>query len=173
MCFGEGGTLKKKNTSLAYVGSACSVWTAPCLPQLIARVLSWSTLLRLQVALQGSCPKRALDCMHSTGLSCPGSGSQVLHKGQAQLGLCFVHFPGPRSSGHQVLGEALSQVGCASSSPAQPQPGFLGVLQVRRLRCTMCLPWGADLWLRASWQCQSYRIPGRRLTTGSLLAVCW
>ena len=45
------------------------------------RVLSWSTLLRLQVALQGCCPKQTLHFMHFPGLSCSGSGSWVLRKG--------------------------------------------------------------------------------------------
>ena len=44
-------------------------------------VLSQSTLLGLQVALQGYCPKRTLCFVHFPGLSCSDSGSQVLHKG--------------------------------------------------------------------------------------------
>ena len=38
-------------------------------------------------------------------LSCSASGSCILHKTQTQLGPCFVPFPGPSSSGDQVLGE--------------------------------------------------------------------
>ena len=68
-------------------------------------VLSRSTLLRIQVALQGYCPKQALPFMHFPGLRCSGSGSWVLHKAQIQLGLHFVPFPGPSSSGGQVLGK--------------------------------------------------------------------
>ena len=45
------------------------------------RVLSQSTLLRLQVALQRNCPKWALGFVHFPGLSHSGSGSWVLHKG--------------------------------------------------------------------------------------------
>ena len=44
-------------------------------------VLSWSTLLRLQVTLQGNSPRQALGCMHFPGLSFSGSGSRVFHKG--------------------------------------------------------------------------------------------
>ena len=44
-------------------------------------VLSWSTLLRLQVALQGNSPRQALGCVHFPGLSFSGSGSRVFHKG--------------------------------------------------------------------------------------------
>ena len=67
-------------------------------------VLSWSTLLRLQVALQGNCPKWALSFVHFPGLSCSGSGSRVLHKGADSVGPAFCAIPGPSSSGDQVLG---------------------------------------------------------------------
>ena len=55
------------------------------------RVLSLSTLLRLQVAVQGNCPKRALGGVHFPGLS--RSGSQVLHKGTASVGCAFYALP--------------------------------------------------------------------------------
>ena len=95
-----------KQISLGCVGSACSVWTTLGLPQLMAHVLSWSSLLRLQVALQGNCLKRALGCVHYPGLNHSGSGSVswVLHKG-TDSGMHFVLFPGLSSSGDEVLGE--------------------------------------------------------------------
>jgi len=58
-----------------------------------ACVLSWSTLLRLQVALQGNCLKQALDCVHFPGLRHSGSGSQVLHKGTDSVGPRFCALP--------------------------------------------------------------------------------
>ena len=82
-----------KQISLACVGSARSVWTTLGLPQLTAPVLSQSTLLRLQVALKGNCPKWALRCMHFPGLSCLGSGSRVLHKGTDLVGPSFYALP--------------------------------------------------------------------------------
>ena len=69
------------NTTMACVGGACSIWTTLGLPPLTACVLSQSTLLRPQVALQENSLKWALGCMHFLGLSCSGSGSQVIHKG--------------------------------------------------------------------------------------------
>ena len=87
------------------MGSACSVWTTLHLPQLTAPVLSRSTLLRLQVALQGNFPKRALGFVHFPGLSCSGSSSQVLHKAKTWLDMRFVPFPGPSRSGDQVVGK--------------------------------------------------------------------
>ena len=75
------------------VGSDRSVWTTLGLPPLTVCVLSPSTLCRLQVALQGNCPKRALGFVHYPGLSCSGSGSQVLHKGTSSVGHAFCALP--------------------------------------------------------------------------------
>ena len=90
--WGRKNTAKKKK-SLACVGSAHSVWITLGLPPITACVLSQSTLLRLQVALQGNCPKRALGFMHFPGLSRSGSGSQVLHKGTDSVGPVFCALP--------------------------------------------------------------------------------
>ena len=73
--------------------SARSVWATLGLPPLVVCVLSRSTLLRLQVALQGNCLKWALGSMHSLGLSRSGSGSQVLHKGADSVGPAFCALP--------------------------------------------------------------------------------
>ena len=56
-------------------------------------VLSQSTLLRLQVALQGCSPKQALHFMQFPDLSCSGSGSWVLHKGTDLVGHAFCDLP--------------------------------------------------------------------------------
>ena len=95
-----------KKISLVYVGSACSVWATLGLSPLMTCVLSRSILLRLQVALQGNCLKWALGCVHFPGLSHPGSGSRYSTRAQTRLGLLFVPFPGPNSSGDQVLGKS-------------------------------------------------------------------
>ena len=91
LCCQEGGTCKQ--ISLACVGSTHSLWTTLGLPQLMVHVLSHSTLLRLQVALQGYCPKQALRFMHFPGLSCSGSGSWVLCKGTDLVGRAFYALP--------------------------------------------------------------------------------
>ena len=83
LCCGEGGTL----------GSARSVWATLGLPPLMACVLSQSTLLGLQVALQGNCLKQALGCVHFPGLSLSGAGSWVLHKGTDLTGPAFCALP--------------------------------------------------------------------------------
>ena len=110
---GEGGTLQTNVTGVCGECSQCLGHTgfAPA----HACVLSQSTLLRLQVALQMNCLKRALGCVHFPGLSRSGSGSRVLHKAQTWLGLHCVPFPGLSSSDDQVLDEQAhsTQVGGA------------------------------------------------------------
>ena len=90
--------------SLACVGSAHRAWATLGLPQFVAAVLSRSTLLRLQSAVQGA--------VHSGPcVSCPSQVSahvQVLGyslRAQTWLGMHFVPFPGQSSSGDQVPGE--------------------------------------------------------------------
>ena len=56
-------------------------------------VLPRSTLLRLQGALQGHCPKRDLHFMQFPGLS--RSGSRVLRKGTDSVGCAFCALPRP------------------------------------------------------------------------------
>ena len=114
-------------------------WVCPSPGQ---RVLSGSALLRLQVALQGYCPKWALHFMHFPGVSCSGSGSRLLRKGtdsarrafcallrSEQLrwpgawraycrrwAVCLDHHPGPSRSVSQASPESIvSGVSCFSS----------------------------------------------------------
>ena len=62
----------------------------------------------------------------------------------------------------RCLVSMLSSGGWCILSPPWSQPfGFLGVQRERCPRCAMCLLWGADLWLRPSWQMSTIRIPGR------------
>ena len=75
---------------------------------------------------------------------------------QTRLGLCFVPFPGPSSSGDQVLGNC----GCCNLSPHPSLLlSFLGVPLVRLLRCAICLFWVADLWLQPSWWMSTVQNP--------------
>ena len=113
------------------------LWVCPSSRQC---VLPRSTLLRLQGALQGHCPKWALLLVHFPGLS--HSGSQVLRKGIDLVGrafcslprskqlrqpgawrahclrwaVCLNHLPGPSHSVSQVRCEStVSGVPCFSS----------------------------------------------------------
>ena len=126
-----------KQISLACVGSARSVWATLGLPPLTACVLSQSTLLRLQVILQGNCLKLALDYVHFPGLSHSGSGSWVLHKGTDLVGPAICALPRSLSLG----------MWCVFSPPWSQLLGFLGGQWEHHLRYAMCLFWGADHWL--------------------------
>ena len=131
---GEWGTLQ---TNITGVCGECSqyVWTTLALHPLMMCVLSLSTLLRLQVALQGNCPRQALGFMDFLGLKCSVSGSWVLHKGTDSVGPAFCVLP---------TSEQLRRPGAQCA---------------RHLRCAVCLLWGADLWLRSSWQMSTIQDP--------------
>ena len=60
----------------------------------------------------------------------------------------------------RCLASALSPGGqCILSHPLSQPLSFLDVQRECHLRCVMCLLWGADLWLRPSWQMST--IPGK------------
>ena len=135
-------------------------------------VLSISTLFMLQVALQGYCPKRALCFVHFPGLRCSPSCSWVLLKGTDSVGSVFCALP---SSGNQVLGEHTVPGGpcvliirpiLAVQFPWRPRE--------HRLRCALCLLWGADLRMRPPWQMSASQDPRKIwLATGIMLTVWW
>ena len=157
----------RKQISLAYVGSACSVSATLGLLPLMVCVFSQSTLFRLQVALQGNCLKRALGCVHFPGLSSSGSGSWVLHKGTDSVGPAFCALP--RSE--QLCECTLPR--WASESYHLPGPSrSVSWMRSGSAISGVCLLWGADLWLRPSWQMSTVQNPRKSwLATGSLLAV--
>ena len=76
-------------------------------------VLSWSTLLRFQVAQQGHCPKRTLCFVHFPGLSCLSSGSRVLHRSTDLVGRAFCALPRSERL-TRCVARPLSQVDRAS-----------------------------------------------------------
>ena len=98
---GEGGTLQTNNTGmcsqcLSHTGSAPS-HSACTLPAHTAQALGCFT---------GNHLRLALGCMHLPGPSRSGSGTRVVLRGaDSQLGLSFVPFSGPSSSGDEVFGE--------------------------------------------------------------------
>ena len=95
-CCGEGGTLQTDNTAVCllcpcHTGFAPAHGMCPSLLTLL-RLVCWEL-------------RPALGCMHFPGLNRSGSDTGVLHKVQTRLGLHFVPFPGPSSSGDHVFGE--------------------------------------------------------------------
>ena len=100
-------------------------------------VLPGSILLRLQVALQGNCPK---------------------------WGLHFVPFPGLSSSGHLVLGKCTvpSEL-CILITSLAPSDWFTRFSrpQERHLRCALCLLWDLIPGCHPPDRCQLSSIPGK------------
>ena len=119
----------------------------------------------------GNCLMLALGCMHSPGLSHSSSDSRVLHKGADLVGPAFCALPRSEQLRRPGAWRAHTpQVRCILP-PLLSQPlGFPGTKQ--HLRCALCLYWGADLWLRPSWQMSTVQVPRKTwLATESLLAV--
>ena len=100
LCCGEGGTLQ---TNTAGMCGECLQWMDHT-----GFATAQGTLLRLQPALQGHCPKWTLCLTHLPALSC--SGSQVLCKGTDPYGLCIL-------CSFQV--QAAQATGCLLSTPSQ------------------------------------------------------
>ena len=75
--------------SLACVGSVCSVWTTLDLPKLMAACAFWVYTAQAASCSAGALSKTALCFVHFPGLSCSGSGSQVLCKGTDSVGRVF------------------------------------------------------------------------------------
>ena len=151
--------------------SACSVWATLGLPPLTACALSQSTLLRLQVALQGNCLKRALGCVHFPGLSHTHLGSGVLHKGTDSVGPAFCALPRSKNLWRAHSSQVWQ---CILSTPPVQPLGFLGVQQEDCVRCAVCLLWGDDLWLQPSWWMSTVQDPRKTwLATWGLLRVWW
>ena len=137
-----------KQISLECVGSTRSILVSLGLPLLMACVLFPSTLLRLQVALQWNCLKRAMGCVHFSGLSHSGSGSRVLHKGADSVGpaFCALH----RS-------EQLRQPGAWRAHSSQVQ-------------CILSLPRSQPLDFRGGSGCVLSGVPC--ISSGELISGC-
>ena len=89
------------------------------------------------------CRERALDCVHFSGLSRSGSGSQVLHSGADSVGPAFCAIPWlkqlrrPGASGDQVRGEHTLLR--RSASYQLPRPSRLGFRECRSPVCHVSL----------------------------------
>ena len=144
------------------VWGARSVWATLGLPPLMACVLSWSTLPRLQVALQGNCPKQALGCVHFPGLSRSGSGFRVLHKDADSVGPVFCALPGLCGFGDLVLGEHTLPAGRRVLSPPRPSPWVSRVHRKSTVSDVLCVSSGELVsGCDPPGGCQPSRIPGR------------
>ena len=76
-----------------------------------------------------------------------GSGSQVFHKVTDSVGPVLCPFQVRAAQMINCLASALFPGVEHLITSWSRQLSFLGAQQERRLRCAMCLLWGADLWL--------------------------
>ena len=152
-----------KQISLACVGSAHSVSVALGLPPLMACVLSQTTLLSLQVALQGNCLKQSLGFVHFPGLSHSGSGSQVLHKGTDLAGPAFCALPRSGQLRRSGAWQAhTAQVGSASYRLPHPSCSVSWVHSRTAVSGVLCVSSGELIsGCSPPGRCQPSRIPGR------------
>ena len=124
------------------------------------RVLSRSTLLRLQLTLQGSCPK-AGPGLHA--FSRPSHQVPFLgYSTEALLGwacfLCPSQLREARAA--RCLRSAVSQVCGASYRLPGPSPSVSWVCHESAVSgVPVCLLWGADLSLQPSWQMSAVQDP--------------
>ena len=144
-CCGEGGALQTNITSLYGEHSQCSDHTG--LLPLTASVLSQSTLLSLQAALQGAGPE-----LHGHSRPKPlrfqFSGTPQRHRLSWACVLCL---PGPEQLRQPGAWRAHSLWVQCTLSPPRSQPQFPGMpIRCALIWCTLCLFWGADLWLQPS-----------------------
>ena len=170
LCCGEGGTLQTNIAGVCGVRSAMGhtgfvpAHGGLCFPGLHCSGSAGELP-------KAGCASRAHPRSKLLRFRC--SGIPQRHRLGWECALCPSQVPAAQVT--RCLARTLSQVGCASSSPPQVQLlGFLGAPGERRLRCAVCLLWGADLWLQPSWQMSTVQDPRKTwLATGSLLTVWW
>ena len=148
-------------------------WLSPCSSRVCSSSLQ---LLRLEVARQGNCLKRALGWVHFPGLSHSGSGSQVLHKGRDSVGSACCALPKSkqlRRPGARRVHSPRWTVRLIT--PWVPGPRFPRcAVRAPSQACPVFFFWGADLWLRPSWWMSTIQDPRKTwLATGSRLTVWW
>ena len=157
-CSEEGRTLQR-NISGVFEESS-HVWTTLGLPQLMTMCAFQVYTFRLQGSSQGYCPKQSLCFMNFPGLSCSGSGFQILHKGTNSVGHAFCALPSSEQPGDQLLGKHIVPgdqcVLITSLVLATHFPVYAA-----RAPSQVChaFPLRADLRLQPSWQLSTIQDP--------------
>ena len=166
-----------KQTSLACVGRARSVWATLGLPPLTG-VCAFPVYTAQAPGCSAGELSKAVPGLHALPRSKPlrfrFSGTQVLgYKGTDSVGPAFCALP--RSKQLRPPGALQAhppRLRCVLSSPWSQSISFLGVQQEHHLRCAVCLLWGVDLRLQSSWQMSTVQDPRKTwLATESLLTV--
>ena len=165
---GEGGALQTSVTGVCGECPQCLGHTGSAPAHGVCAFPS--TLLRLQVALQGAGPGLpALPRSKPLGFRFSGPPQR------RRLGWACVLRPSLLRAAQATtcLASALSPGGDCVLSPPRSQPlGFLGGCGRAHLRCALCLFWEADLWLQAYQWMSTIQNPRESwLETGSLIEV--
>ena len=125
LCCGEGGTLQTNITGMCGECSQCLGHTGFAPTHSLCAFPVYTALAPGCSA--GELSKVGPECVHFPGLSSSGSGSQIFQKGTDLVGLHFLPFPGPSSSGDQGSVSTLSPGGVVhlitSPVPATQFPG--------------------------------------------------
>ena len=163
LCCVEGGTLQTTITGVCGECSQCLGHTGFAPPPPPRSRLSRSTLLSLQVALQGNCLKQSLGFVHFPGLSHSGSGSQVLHKGTDLAGPAFCALPRSGQLRRSGAWQAhTAQVGSASYRLPHPSCSVSWVHSRTAVSGVLCVSSGELIsGCDPPGRCQPSRIPGR------------
>ena len=148
-CYGDGGTLQTNITGMCGECSQCLGHTGPA-PTHSACALcphcSGSRLLHQELS-------EASPGLHAPPRSKPlrfrHSGTPS-SKVQIRLGLHFVPFPGPSSSGDQVFGERSR---CDVSTPPSLPIGFLSIQPAHLLRWMSTVQNPKRFWLATNFAC--------------------
>ena len=162
-----------KQISLACVESAHTVWATLGLPLHMACVLSWSALLRFQVAQQQNYLRWVLGCVHFPDLHCSGSGSQVFHKGTGSVGPVFCALPRSEQLRQQGAWRAHSpQVGGGSYHLPGPSRSVSWVRSGSTISGGLCVSSGELIsGCNPPSRCRPSRVPRSLGQQQSLLAV--
>ena len=174
LCCGEEGTLQANIAGMCGECSQCLGHIRFAL--LTACVLSWSTLLGLQVALLGTKVGPGLHALpRFKPLRFRFSGTPQRHR---LLWACVLAYFWARTAqvraaqATRCLESALSPGGRCVLSPPGPSPCVSWVRSGNASQVCHMSHLGTDLWLRPSWQMSTVQDPGKIwLATGSLLAV--
>jgi len=87
--------------------------------------------------------------MHFPGLSCSGSGTRIVLRGADSVGLAFCALP--RSKQLRWPGAWRAQSPPVEGWDLSSLRSCCSVFWVYNQHTTVCLLWGADLWLQPSW----------------------
>ena len=143
LCCGERGNLQTNTTGM--LGSVCSAWTMLGLPLPMAECT-----FCVHTAQAPGCSVRELSQVGPAFYVLPRCKPLrflgALQGDRPRWAVCFVPFPGPRSSGDCMLGECAVPGGwCILFTSQVPPSWFLRCTTRAHPRCAVCLLWGADL----------------------------